>query len=84
MPTMTSAKKETTASVCGTVLLAVFAGLFSYPEVLKFAPPAYNAISRLKINLGLDLQGGIHLEYKADISNMNSSHVDEALQGRRM
>jgi len=81
MPTMTSAKKKLQLQFAGTVLLAVFAGLFSYPEVLKFAPPAYNAISRLKINLGLDLQGGIHLEYKADISNIDSSHVDEALQG---
>ncbi|HOF42793.1 MAG TPA: protein translocase subunit SecD [Candidatus Moranbacteria bacterium] len=78
---MTSAKKKLQLQFAGTVLLAVFAGLFSYPEVLKFAPPAYNAISRLKINLGLDLQGGIHLEYKADISNIDSSHVDEALQG---
>jgi len=34
----------------------------------------------MKINLGLDLQGGIHLEYEADISKIDSEKVDEAMQ----
>lgn len=76
-----NAKKKLQFQFAGIVFLALFVGLFSYPDVLKFAPPAYDAINKLKINLGLDLQGGIHLEYKADVSNIDPSKVDEALQG---
>lgn len=81
MPIMMNAKKKLQFQFAGIVFLALFVGLFSYPDVLKFAPPAYDAINKLKINLGLDLQGGIHLEYKADVSNIDPSKVDEALQG---
>ena len=62
------------------VVLAVFVGLVSYPPAIKFYPPFYNFFSKLKINLGLDLQGGIHLEYKADVSQIDSNQVDEAMQ----
>lgn len=44
-------------------------------------PPAYDALNKLKINLGLDLQGGIHLEYKADVSGIESSKITDALSG---
>ncbi len=62
------------------VLLAVFVGLVSYPKAVSFVPPVYNFFNKLKINLGLDLQGGIHLEYKADTSQISSDKVDEAMQ----
>ncbi|MCD6149345.1 protein translocase subunit SecD [bacterium] len=60
--------------------LALAAGLISYPRTVKFIPPVYGALNKLKINLGLDLQGGIHLEYKADVSNIDGDKVSEALQ----
>lgn len=62
------------------VILAVFVGLVSYPKAVSFVPPVYNFFNKLKINLGLDLQGGIHLEYKADTSQISSDKVDEAMQ----
>lgn len=62
------------------VLLAIFAGLLSYPKAVVKIPPVYNALEKLKINLGLDLQGGIHLEYKADVSQIESEKVEEAMQ----
>lgn len=62
------------------IVLAVFVGLVSYPKAVSFVPPVYNFFNKLKINLGLDLQGGIHLEYKADTSQISSDKVDEAMQ----
>ncbi|MDO8488470.1 MAG: protein translocase subunit SecD [bacterium] len=37
----------------------------------------------LEIRLGLDLQGGTHLAYEADTSQVESTHVDEALRATR-
>lgn len=62
------------------LILALSAGLVSYPKAVSFAPPIYDILNKLKINLGLDLQGGIHLEYDADTSQIDSSKIDEAMQ----
>lgn len=62
------------------IVLAVFVGLISYPKAVSFIPPVYNFLSRMKINLGLDLQGGIHLEYQADVSKIDGSKVNDAMQ----
>ncbi|HRY82078.1 MAG TPA: protein translocase subunit SecD [Candidatus Moranbacteria bacterium] len=62
------------------ILLGVMAGLVSYPRAVAKIPPVYNVLNKLKINLGLDLQGGIHLEYKADVSQVESGKVSDAMQ----
>ena len=62
------------------VFLAIFCGVFAYPQSIKFFPWGYEKLDALKINLGLDLQGGIHLEYKADVSEIPSEKVTAALQ----
>ena len=62
------------------ILLALVAGLISYPQATSKIPPVYNAINKLKINLGLDLQGGIHMEYRADTSKIGSAQVADAMQ----
>lgn len=64
----------------GIVIFAVVALFIAYPKTVKFIPSVYDALNGLKINLGLDLQGGIHLDYKADVSGLESDKVDEALQ----
>ncbi|MCX6766096.1 MAG: protein translocase subunit SecD [Candidatus Moranbacteria bacterium] len=74
-------RKKIKIKFAGVLFLGIIAGLISYPQAMKFAPPFYNALNKLKINLGLDLQGGIHLEYKADVSNVEKSKVNDALQG---
>jgi protein-export membrane protein SecD len=65
----------------GVVLLALIVGLISYPQAISKVPPVYNFINKLKINLGLDLQGGAHLEYSADISKIDPAKISEAMQG---
>jgi preprotein translocase subunit SecD len=62
------------------ILLAVLAGLVSYPKVTEKIPAVHNALNSLKINLGLDLQGGIRLEYMADLKDIESGKEDEAMQ----
>jgi protein-export membrane protein SecD len=74
-------RKKLRIKFAAVIILAILAALISYPGIVKFIPPVYNFINKTKINLGLDLQGGIHLEYKADISGIDKSKVDEAVQG---
>jgi protein-export membrane protein SecD len=62
------------------MLLALAVGLISYPKAVSKIPLVYNALNKLKINLGLDLQGGIHMEYKADTSKVSGSQVGDAMQ----
>jgi len=62
------------------IALAIFVGLISYPEVTKKVPKVYETLNKLKINLGLDLQGGIHMEYEADTSKVDSTQVGDAMQ----
>ncbi|KKR21604.1 MAG: Protein translocase subunit SecD [Candidatus Moranbacteria bacterium GW2011_GWA2_39_41] len=73
-------KQKLSIKFAAVVLMAVLAGLISYPQAASRVPLIYNALNKLKINLGLDLQGGIHLEYKADTSKIESSKIDEAMQ----
>ncbi len=61
------------------ILLALVAGVISYPRAVAKIPPIYNTVNTLKIKLGLDLQGGFHLEYKADLSKVDASKRAEAL-----
>lgn len=74
-------KKKLQLKFAGIVLLAVFCGLVSYPQSVSKIPAVYDFFNKTKINLGLDLQGGIHLEYKADVSQIDQAKITEALQG---
>lgn len=57
-------------------MLAVVA----YPPIVRFYQPLYNKLESYKVNQGLDLQGGIHLEYEADVSQLPGDQVNDALQ----
>jgi protein-export membrane protein SecD len=63
-------------AVVGSVMLAVVA----YPPIVRFYQPLYNKLESYKVNQGLDLQGGIHLEYEADVSQLPGDQVNDALQ----
>jgi len=63
-----------------TIILGIAVILIAYPSTLFFWPWASQKLSDVKINLGLDLQGGIHLEYKADLSQITSDQQNEAMQ----
>ena len=61
------------------VLLALVCGIIAYPQTVRHIPPLFNVVQKLKVNEGLDLQGGIHLEYKADVSQLPSGKASDAL-----
>lgn len=61
----------------GLIVLGILAGYFVYPR--------WGIWSRLNIpfRLGLDLKGGIHLVYKADLAKISDSEKPPALEGLR-
>lgn len=64
----------------GVIILAVMALAIAYPKTFFFIPPLERKLETIKINLGLDLQGGIHLEYRADTSQVDSGKINDAMQ----
>lgn len=74
-------KKKLQLKFAGIVLLAVMVGLIAYPQSVKRVPYLYETLNKFNVKLGLDLQGGIHLEYKADVTNIEPAKISEALQG---
>ena len=61
------------------LFLGLICGLIAYPQMTAKLPPVFAVLDTLKVNKGLDLQGGIHLEYKADVSQVPSAKVSDAL-----
>ena len=63
------------------LLLGVLAGLYDLPagRQARFLPD----LLRWPFRLGLDLQGGAHLVYRADISLVSSAEASEAMAGVR-
>lgn len=61
------------------LFLSLVVGIIAYPPLVRFAPPVFDVVDSWKVNQGLDLQGGIHLEYKADVSQVPDGKVSEAL-----
>lgn len=63
------------------VILFLITALVAYPKSIQKPAWLGKVLSSLKINLGLDLQGGIHLIYKVDTSGVDSAKVGDALNG---
>jgi protein-export membrane protein SecD len=63
----------------GVLLLGLVCGIIAYPQAVGFIPPLFGVLDGFKVNRGLDLQGGIHLEYKADVSQVAEDKVTDAL-----
>lgn len=61
------------------LLLGLVCGVISYPQLVRPIPKLFGFFDALKVNKGLDLQGGIHLEYKTDVSQIESGKVNDAL-----
>lgn len=49
------------------------------PSIFSFAPSIQKNLETLEVNLGLDLQGGAHLEYEAITEGLDPSEVASAL-----
>lgn len=62
------------------VVLAVLAVLISNPKKTGIVW-LDQATEKFQFNLGLDLQGGVHLLYEADMSKVEAANAKEALEG---
>lgn len=65
--------------IFGIVLLGVCSGVLAYPQSIIFFDPLYQKVNQLKVSLGLDLQGGVHLEYNADVSTIPADQRIDAI-----
>lgn len=63
-------------AILGSVILAVIA----YPKLVAWQPKTFDYLNTWHVNQGLDLQGGIHLEYEADTSDIPEDQLGDALQ----
>lgn len=64
--------------VTGILVLGFLAGNFIFPQFLNLG-----FIPNVPFKLGLDLQGGIHLVYQADLSLIQESDKKQAMEGLR-
>jgi len=71
-------KKKVFITTALIFILAFFAGNFVYPQFLNL--PNF---PEAPFKLGLDLQGGTHLVYEADLSNIEKENYDSSMQGLR-
>jgi protein-export membrane protein SecD len=74
-------RKKVWLTFAGIIVLAVLAGVVDYPKGpdIKIG----NYFKELKVHLGLDLQGGTHLVYDADTSEIEDIDKRSALEGVR-
>jgi preprotein translocase subunit SecD len=73
--------KRTRLTLIGIVLLAIVAALVVWPKGpnLNLKPIGIDLNQEIKVHEGLDLEGGSHLVYDADMSKVNSSERSSAL-----
>jgi protein-export membrane protein SecD len=84
-------KKRVWLITISILALAFFAGNLSYPDYFNRGVDFLNSKFNLKLphfwqkpfRLGLDLQGGVHLLYQADLSNIKPEDRANSLQGLR-
>ena len=77
--------------VFGIFILLIVASAFDAPVFFNRAIDKVNAVSNLGLprmpeksfNLGLDLQGGAHLVYQADVSQIDANERGAAVEGVR-
>jgi len=90
---------QTAWSVVAIFLLAIFAGFVCYPTAWNKPADWLNAqknksavfktipnipqFFKLPFRLGLDLQGGTHLIYEADLSKIDKGQYTESMEGLR-
>ncbi|HZX49749.1 MAG TPA: protein translocase subunit SecD [Candidatus Paceibacterota bacterium] len=77
---------KTVAVVALIVLAALLAGFFDFPDYINpwlQKVPGGVQVPTIPFRLGLDLQGGVHLVYQADLSKVDPLEYDAAMQGLR-
>lgn len=71
------------AIILGLIIAASAVASPAMPDITLFGNNVGKKLRDLKINLGLDLRGGAHLVYRADMSQIQSENVDDSLSGAR-
>ncbi|MFA5742560.1 MAG: protein translocase subunit SecD [Candidatus Paceibacterota bacterium] len=82
-------KKNTVLSLLFIIILAVAAGFFCFPKYLNQGIDWANKISGLGIykvsenefRMGLDLKGGVRLEYQAELKDIKAEDRSNAMEG---
>jgi len=64
--------------VVAILVFSFLAGNFAFPQFLNLS-----FIPKVPFKLGLDLQGGIHLVYQADLSQVSPKDYNQAMEGLR-
>jgi protein-export membrane protein SecD len=80
-----SSKRKTLLNFILIILLAVTTAYVVYPknQGIKIQDYGINYSNDLKFRLGLDLQGGTHLVYQSDLSQIEENEKATALEGVR-
>ncbi|MCK5123233.1 MAG: protein translocase subunit SecD [Candidatus Pacebacteria bacterium] len=80
-----SSKRKTLLNFFLIILLAVSTVYIVYPknEGIKINNYGINYYNDLKFHLGLDLQGGTHLVYQSDLSQIEEEDRSSAIEGVR-
>lgn len=83
--------KKLFLSSLAIVLFAVVVSIYSFPQTCNNLVKDLNQKYQWKLpevntgdfKLGLDLKGGVHLEYKADLSNIDEKEKPKVMEGLR-
>lgn len=78
---MTSIRKKSWTLIVVILVLALLASFFDYPVPAQY--PFAAQLNSMPFKLGLDLQGGAHLVYEADVSQVASGDRDASVEGVR-
>jgi len=90
--TNTMSRQRVRWGTVGVAVLLIFTALFSFPQAYNKASDGLKSKSGIDLGhfpwntpfrLGLDLLGGTHLVYEADVANMSSSEKSDAMEGVR-
>ncbi|MFH1410282.1 MAG: peptidylprolyl isomerase, partial [Patescibacteria group bacterium] len=76
-------KSFLTSKVFIILFFALILGYISAPAEYQLIPGTPDAIKNLKINLGLDLQGGSQLDYKVDLRKVPEADQAQIVEGVR-
>ncbi|MFH1111753.1 MAG: protein translocase subunit SecD [Patescibacteria group bacterium] len=77
-----SQRKQMWYLLIGILALSMFAGLIDWPKVPNWVP-GVSFWNKFNVQLGLDLQGGSHLVYQADITGIPPGDEAAAVEGVR-
>jgi preprotein translocase subunit SecD len=76
-----SIRRKIWLTFVGIIVLAFVAGMIVWPKGPDISYQDY--YKELKFHLGLDLQGGVHLIYEADLSKIDQENHEDSMDGVR-